>query len=249
MNDIPSVTVVIPSVGSDFLEDALSSVENQTYENLKIHIFCDGPKHFSKVMYIADSVNTVDVLITNLAENVGKVDGQNFYGHRIYAASPHLTNSDYVFFLDEDNYYEKTHVQSLVDLCEKYKLDFSFSFRKIVDKNRVYLCDDLCESLGMWPIYGNSLNGYLVDTSSYCMRRSFLIQTGYLWHYGWGGDRRWFNIMRERGPDYVKYGTTARPTLNYRLEGNENSVKIDFFRNGNWKANPLNFKERMNIEH
>lgn len=51
--------------------------------------------------------------------NTGAADGGPFYGHRIYAAFAHLVNCDYVFFCDEDNWYEPDHVANAIAVFEK----------------------------------------------------------------------------------------------------------------------------------
>lgn len=222
------VTVITPTVGSSKLIDAIKSVANQTYK-CKHLVVVDGQEYNQKVW--AMGVDGVVDIVT-APENTGKTGG-NFYGHRIYAAYPHLVNSDYILFLDEDNWYEPDHVASLIKTIEDKKLDFSYSLRKIYSSDKKYLCDDNCESLGKWEIflsrgsqYGNQ---YLIDTSSYCFKREFIQQTCHLWHYGWGGDRRFLNLVKDK----AKYDTNGKHTLCYRLDGNSNSVNEEFFIEGN----------------
>lgn len=223
-----SVTVITPSIGSSKLVDAIKSVANQTYKCNHL-VVIDGPEYFDVVMKNATSGNTQFVCTP---ENTGKTGG-NFYGHRIYAAYPHLLNSDYILFLDEDNWYERDHVESLVSAAEKGNLDFSFSLRKIFTAEGKYLTDDNCESLGKWPIFmsRSSPHGpqYLIDTSSFCFKREFIQKTCHLWHWGWGGDRHYFYAVR----DSAKYDTNGKHTLCYRLDGNPNSVTKEFFDVGN----------------
>jgi hypothetical protein len=160
--------------------------------------------------------------------NTGKTGG-DFYGHRIYAGIPHLLNADYVFFLDEDNWYEKDHVASLVEVLNRGN-DFAHSLRQIYNPDTSYVCDDNCEALGQWPIYFTHENPqYLADTSSFAFNRKFLEQTCHLWHSGWGGDRRYFYSVK----DGAKWDTCRKHTLCYRLDGNPGSVNADFFIKGN----------------
>jgi Glycosyl transferase family 2 len=221
------VTVITPTIGSPKLKDAIESVKNQTYKCNHL-VVIDGPEYrpsFFDVM--ATGVNVV-----SSPENTGKTGG-NFYGHRIYAAYPHLINSDYILFLDEDNWYEPDHVESLVSLAEKNNLDFTYSLRKVFSAEGEYITSDNCESLGKWPIFSSrrSPHGeqYLIDTSSFCFKRNFIQQTCHLWHSGWGGDRRYFYAVK----DHCKWDTTGKHTLCYRLDGNEGSVTKEFFIEGN----------------
>ena len=121
------VTVITPTIGSQKLLDAIKSVAIQSYK-CKHLIVIDGPEFVEDVMgiiYISQMMDpqpNVQVIVS--PENTGKTGG-NFYGHRIYAAYPHLLNSDYILFLDEDNWYEPNHVETLVSLAEEKNLDFS----------------------------------------------------------------------------------------------------------------------------
>ena len=150
-----------------------------------------------------------------------------------YAAYPHLLNSDYILFLDEDNWYEPDHVATLIETIEKKNLDFSYSLRKIYSPDKKYLLDDNCESLGKWEIFMSrgSHHGkqYLIDTSSFCFKREFIQKTCHLWHAGWGGDRHYLYGVKE----HAKYDTNGKHTLCYRLDGNPNSVTKEFFETGN----------------
>ena len=229
------VTVITPTIGSPKLLDAITSVATQTYK-CKHLIVIDGPDFVDEVMSIINITNMMDpkpnIQVIVSPENTGKTGG-NFYGHRIYAAYPHLINSDYILFLDEDNWYEPNHVQSLIETIESKNLDFSFSLRKIFNPERTYLLDDNCESLGKWPIFmsRHSPHGpqFLIDTSSFCFKREFIQKTCHFWHAGWGGDRQYLYAVR----DHAKYDTNGKHTLCYRLDGNPKSVTEDFFKTGN----------------
>lgn len=221
------VTIITPTIGSDKLLDAVESVKSQTYEDIKHLIVIDGPDFFNKVIRLVTGGNKLQVALS--PENTG---GSGFYGHRIYAAYPHLLSSDYIFFLDEDNWYQPDHVETLVKTIEEQSLDFAYSLRSIHNPDKSFAVDDNCEALGKWPVYftnEQTEKHYLVDTSSYAFRREFLIQVSQLWHSGWGGDRRFFNLIREQ----TKHNNSGKRTLCYRLDGNPNSVSAEFFQRGN----------------
>jgi GT2 family glycosyltransferase len=207
-------------------------VSKQTYSKVKHLVVVDGAEHKHSFDFRYDLIKTpADIVYLN--ENVG---ANGFYGHRIYAAFSHLVNSDYVFFLDDDNWYEPTHVESLVETLQSQSLDFAYSLRNIyerTDDGEVrFVCQDNCESLGKWPIWFTHDNPqYLVDTSSFAFKKDFIIQAASLWHSGWGGDRRFLEAVKEQS----KWNTSGKYTLNYRLDGNPNSVKAEFFLEGNEK--------------
>lgn len=229
-----SVIVITPTTGSPKLKDAINSVKNQTYSNIEHLLVIDGVEHWKNVMdqlpvtleYDDRSSDNIQTMI--LPYNTG---AKGFYGHRIYAGIPHLLNSDYIFFLDEDNWYDPDHVRSLVEVLDRGD-DFAHSLRKIYNPDKSYVCDDNCESLGKWPIYlTHNDPQYLVDTSSFAFEREFLQKTCHLWHSGWGGDRRYlYSVMQQ-----AKWNTSRKHTLCYRLDGNPGSVNGDFFIEGNRK--------------
>lgn len=229
-----SVLVITPTTGSPELVDAMRSVQSQTYKNVDHLIVVDGTKFSS---YVDKIYNTVE-FITD--EKIKRVDlpfntgGGGFYGHRVMAAFSHLVNHDYILFLDQDNWFEKDHVEMLVNECEKYKFDWAYSLRKIYSKDKEYLCEDNCESLGRWPVWVNK-DAFLIDSSSYCFKREFLEEVGHLWHHGWGADRRFYTILKEH-IKHNNYGCTGKHTLAYRLGGNEGSVNHEFFDEGNMKT-------------
>lgn len=228
-----SVTVITPTIGMTKLFDAIVSVQNQSYSNITHLIVADGSEYkdaAEKEIHKAlanGSSKKIRMCVT--PENTGKTGG-NFYGHRIYASYPHVINSDYIFFLDEDNWYESDHVSSLVEVLDRGN-DFAYSLRKIYNPDKSYVCDDNCEALGKWPIYFSHHDPqYLVDTSSFAFNRKFLEQTAHHWHSGWGGDRNYlYNAFRYN----PKWDTNYKHTLCYRLDGNSGSVNAAFFIKGN----------------
>ena len=223
-----SATVIIPTTGSPELYYAIESVMNQTYDT-KCYIVCDGPEFVYTVKNFVRQFekhpNYKKLMICNLPLNVGK---GGFYGHRVYAAFSHLIDTDYVLYLDQDNWMDVNHVKSCVDTIEKNNLDWSYSLRAITDKNGVSITMDNCESLGKWPVFSGDYNH--IDTNCYCLRTSIAVKIASVWHGGWGQDRVWYNTLSHHFP---KYDTTGKYTLNYRIGGNEGSVKKEFFEYGN----------------
>jgi glycosyltransferase involved in cell wall biosynthesis len=222
-----TVTVITPTIGSPKVRDAVKSVQEQTYKHIRHLLVVDGEQYDEKFVENFEYEELEKLMPYSITpENTG---GGGFYGHRIYAGYAHLVNTDYIFFLDEDNWYQPNHVETLVKTLEEGN-QFAYSLREVYDEDKNYLCDDNCESLGKWPIwFKHDEPEYLIDTSSFAFTREFLIQTSQLWHWGWGGDRRYYNFIRDK----AKHDTSGKHTLCYRLDGNTNSVKPDFFEQGN----------------
>ena len=217
------VAVVTPTIGTTHLSKCLESVDNQTYENLTHYIFLDGEEYGKNVWYQLEGASKVKTI--RLEENIGK----GWYGHRVYAACSFLVNADIICYLDEDNWIEPDHVDKLVNKMIKNDLDWAYSLRKIYDKDGNYLCEDNCESLGKWPVYFNNDVRH-IDTSSFAVKRDVAIKIGHAWYGQWGADRQFFyNLAR----NFPKFDCSNAHTLCYRLDGNPNSVKPEFFEEGN----------------
>ena len=227
------VLVITPTTGSDVLKDAIESVQKQDYSELEHLIVIDGTKfeNDAKKTISISSIQEKNVIVSTIPFNTG---GGGYYGHRVMAAFSHLCPHDYIMFLDQDNWYEPNHVTSLVKEIEQYNYDWVHSLRKIYDKNKEFICNDNCESLGRWPVWVKSTE-HLVDSSSYCFTNSFLRMVGHIWDFGWGADRRFYMILKNQ-MNHKNYGCSGKYTLNYRLDGNAGSVKPEFFTQGNAKS-------------
>lgn len=227
-----SILVITPATGSPELIDAIRSVREQSVEADHL-IVVDGSKFSERVtnLFKENDIQLDKNLIRcDLPFNTG---ANGFYGHRVFAAFSHLINHEYVLFLDQDNYFGKDHVKELVKTVVRGNYDWAYSLRTIVDKDGVELCKDNCESLGRWPAWvGETV--YLIDSSSYCFKTSFIRKVGHIWDFGWGADRRFYNILKDQ-VKHEAYGCTGKHSLYYRLGGNEGSVTKDFFVQGNEK--------------
>lgn len=226
--------VITPTTGSPELVDAIHSVISQTYDHVEHLIVVDGSdfsRRTDQTLMGGGIITGGKIHRVDLPFNTG---GGGFYGHRIMAAFAHLVDSDFVLFLDQDNWFEPDHVKSLVTEIKQFNLDWAYTLRKIYDKEKQYVCDDNCESLGRWPVWVND-KAHLIDSSSYCFKTSFIRQYGHFWDHGWGADRRFYTILKEH-IKHQNYTCTGKHTLCYRLGGNEGSVQKDFFIEGNEKA-------------
>ena len=216
------VAVVTPTIASEHLFKCIDSVDKQTYEDVVHYIFIDGCQYEPKAREIL--VGSSKTRMIELEENVGK----GWYGHRVYAACSFLVNADVICYLDEDNFLDPNHVESVVKKIQEGN-DWVYSLRKIVNKNGEFICEDNCESLGKWPTYFNS-EVFHIDTSCFAIRRDIAVHVGHSWYGQWGADRQFFGALKKY---FKKYDCTKQYTTNYRLDGNENSVNEEFFIEGN----------------
>lgn len=221
-----SVVVITPTIGSPELKDCIESVASQDYENIDHLIIVDGQEYAEAVNKIVSAVSVPkSPIVLVLPYNTGR---GGWYGGRVMASSSYIVNHDYVMYLDQDNMLETNHVSSLVRTIESGDYDWVYSLRKIYSKDGEYICEDDCESLGRWPIGADDRNGNLIDTSCYFFKNSFNRQTGHIWDHGWGGDRRYYNIVTTV-LNHNNFRCSGESTLKYRLGGNEGSVKEEFF--------------------
>lgn len=218
-----SVVVIIPTTGKSTLQKCLQSLSEQAYDNLRVLVVIDGDEYAQLALPIINSIN-MDIDVCILPRNVGS---GGWYGHRVYATFPLLVDEDYILFLDEDNFLEYNHIHSMVNTCESRSLDWCYSLRRIVDEGGEFLAVDDCESLGMWAPYTNYNH---VDTSCYCISLETARKFSSAIFGRWGADRKFYGVLSKNSPNY---GTTGQYTLNYRLSGNDNSVKYSFFEHGN----------------
>lgn len=227
--------VITPTTGSPELAQAINSVQQQTFPVVHHLLVVDGQQYSDAVSKVLDSVPATDRPIhrCDLPFNTGS---NGWYGHRIMAGFSHLTaDFDYILFLDQDNWFAPSHVQSLIVLLEKNHYDWTYSLRQIWSKDGQYVCDDRCESLGREPVYWTkSLR--LIDSSSYCFTNAFIREVGHHWDYGWGADRVFYEYLWKRY-HHENYGCTNQHTLCYRLGSSKDSVQAWMFLEGNKPEN------------
>jgi glycosyltransferase involved in cell wall biosynthesis len=219
----PTATVIISAIGGPELAQAVQSVKSQTYQNTQCFVVIDGPEYDQAVRQTLSGVEGLTVLTLPWNTGAGGYNGQY-----IRAAASMMVKTDYVLYLDQDNWYEPTHVENCMALVKR-GVQWCHSLRQIVSKNGTLLGTDDCESLGRWPIYLGEPH-HMVDTSCYCVGREAAQKTASAWLKLWGEDRQFYAALSQ---NYRSFACTGRYTVNYRLGGNENSVNWEFFENGN----------------
>lgn len=212
--------VITPTTGKDTLEMTLESVKNQTIPTEHL-IVIDGHDAWRKIQNTSYNFRAKWML---LSENVG---GNGWYGHRVYAAMPLMVNADFILFLDEDNWFEPNHVETMINKIKSKDLMWSYSLRRICDEEGNYICDDDCESLGRTPtFYDHTLN--FVDTNCYCFKREYLVHVAHHFYGQWGQDRPFYKAASTQLP---AFGCTGLATVNYRAPARLH----DMFKEGNEK--------------
>ena len=219
-----SATVIIPTTGSPEVCNAIDSVLNQSYTT-QCYVIVDGEENYDKAKNIInDYIHDERFRVCYLPINVG---AKGFYGHRVYAAFTHLIDTDYVMWLDQDNWLYQSHVAKCIETIQKRNLDWCYSLRQIYNKQGKFVCFDDCESLGKWQTYHGV---HHIDTNSYCVKTEIAIKLASAWHGGWGQDRVFLSAISQHFP---KWDCTNEYTTCYRVDGGKGSVNAEFFMNGN----------------
>jgi hypothetical protein len=228
-----TVSVITPTTGDTLLDEAADSVQRQTWEKVTHHIVVDGAEryeaHRERLDRFRDRRRTE---LTVLSQATGR---NGFNGHRIYGAFPFLVPSDVVIFLDEDNWFEPEHVETMVRTLEEGSLDWAYALRRIVAPDGTAVCTDDCQSLGQWPVYHDPTL-HMVDANCYAIRRPVAVSVGPVWHRAFEGslmtsaDLHVCNALRKA---YPRTGTNGRYTVNYRLGRSAVSVPAAYFLEGN----------------
>ena len=222
-----SVAVVTSTLGRGTIRQAIESVRAQTYEGkVRHYVFAHGAPHHAKVEAILD-----DDYPTVEAVYLPNANGGNGYAMApVFAAAPYLVDEDVIFYLDDDNWYEPDHIESLVSMIEENSLAWAYSLRKIVDADGTFICDDNCESLGM---HFNATNHYLVDNSCYAVRTAIARQHSHAWFVPVVSDRNFQRVLMQAR---LTAGTTGKHSVNYRLspDGSGGMSKETFVGNNDY---------------
>lgn len=215
------IMVITPTTGKDTVLKAIESVQKQTVDTEHL-IVADGKEAAKETEKLNYDINWSGVSTMKLPENVG---GDGWYGHRVYAAMPLLVNADYILFLDEDNWFEPNHVETMINKIKSKDLMWSYSLRRICDERGQYVCDDDCESLGRYPTFYDHLLNF-VDTNCYCFKRDYLVSVAHTFYGKWGADRPFYKAVSKHLP---AFGCTGEATVNYRAPDR----LMDMFKEGN----------------
>lgn len=228
------VTVITATTGSKYLKQCIESVQNQTYDNIQHLIFVDGEEHHDKVKQILETLeSTCNIDVIYLPYSVGS---DRYNGHRMYGAGFYFCKGDYVCFLDDDNWFDDDHIESMV-----YGLDrlddssWAYSLRKIVDSEGNFICNDDCESLGDYPSVLSMLD-YFVDQNCYMFPKTLGLQLTPFFYRKFREpgeielDRLLVALMRQ---NKITSFCNKKYSVNYRAGNTQNSVQSDFFIRGN----------------
>lgn len=254
-----TVTVITPTVGIPALERCIRSVAAAAVEAeaMNVHVMhvivADGSSYHEPVCRIVSKMRQLSILhhenhrLLQLPFNTG---ANRMNGHRIYAAMPWLVNSDWVAYLDEDNWFDPTHLYHMLKAATSSAtgkpVEWVHSLRKICDDTGLVLVDDNCESLGLLSPCWNRPGEHFVDTNCLLLRRNVACALSPLWDVPLIADR---GVSAKLIESY--HGTTSKHySVNYTI-GPDHScgVQAEFFMQGNACLGFLPDKPKLYIFH
>lgn len=236
----PLVTVITPTTASDQLNDAVRSIDRQTYKNIQHLVVVDGfDKYGVKATKLLEGATRSTAFA--LPYNTGY---EQYNGHRIYGAMTYIAEGEFLCFLDQDNWYDDTHIESLVETL-KQDNSWAYSLRKIVSQSGEYICNDDCESLGKWT---SILGDKFVDVNCFMIPKIAALHFSPFWYRRARHPNEQPEVDRILSAfmmqNYPKFDTNGLYSVNYRVASREDSVKDSFFMRGN-----AAMKETMNGEY
>ena len=111
------ISVIIPvyNVEPDYIDTAINSVLEQTYENIEIIVVNDGSTNEETLKYL-NSINNCKIKIVN-QENKGLGGARN--------TGIENSTGEYVGFLDSDDWLDNNYYEVLYNLCETNNADIA----------------------------------------------------------------------------------------------------------------------------
>jgi glycosyltransferase involved in cell wall biosynthesis len=204
----PSVAIVTATTGRGTLVQTIASVAAQTYPNLTHYIFVDNP---------GADLPPGDYEALWLPHPTGK---NGLMNGPILGASTFLCTEDFICFLDDDNWIEPDHVESLVAAIQDKA--YAYCLRNIMDRDGTFFMRDDGEAIGH--------HGDLVDMNCFLFKREVAQGVAPLFVKTTGTlnicDRHIWALLREHN---TPYATTGKYTVNYRLGGQGGAGKSFFF--------------------
>lgn len=224
-----SVAVITSTIGRPELARAIESVKNQTYP-CKHYIFVDGEQFADNAKAIVEQYD--NLIVTYLPMNTG---ANGWVNSSINAIAPYLAKGDIICYLDDDNWYEPNHIQSIVEAFESSPTaDFVYTLRNFVEADGTILCPDNFESLGVFEnkvldpyptilTVGNQsyhLNFQLhqahhIDTNCYAFKHPIALELSRSWFSGIHNDK---NVLRKIVELNLKCVCTKQYSVNYVVD-------------------------------
>jgi len=164
MKNLPNIDVIIPNYNKgEYLKECLDSVLNQTYKNWKIYLIDDCSNDSSKEI-LKEYVQKDKINIIQLDKNSGPSQCRNL--------GMKNSNSEYIAFLDSDDYWPNNKLEAQVNEMLKNEYDFSYTDIKFFfnDDNKTLKKTNLPKIYD----FKKFINKSTMSTSSIMIKRSIV---------------------------------------------------------------------------
>lgn len=192
-----TIAVVTATTGRESLLRTIESVRAQTHK-CHHYLFVDGPD--CHLPYIENDISIIQLPV--------KTGANAMANGGICAAAAFLTTEDYICFVDDDNWIEQDHIESLVSAIGDS--GYAYCLRKLWLPDGTFYGNDDGEALGH--------HGDMVDVNCYFIKRLLCCEIAPLWYKTNGclmvGDRYVWNALTQFN---VPYARTGKYTVNYTM--------------------------------
>lgn len=115
-----SVTVILPTLGRASLSRSIQSIANQTFLGIEVIVIDDSPEQEVNYLSPIKIFRTGGGKGPSYARNLGIEHAR----------------TNWVAFLDDDDFWLPTHIEDLLNFCSRYQLDAAFSSAVVAGKIR-----------------------------------------------------------------------------------------------------------------
>jgi len=127
------IDIILPVFNSkDFILDTLRSIINQTYKNWKLLIVDDNSNDGTReliINFLNNNINKKKFIFLKNKINKGQAFSRNL--------ALKCCNSEYVAFIDSDDFWEKNKLKRQIKYMLEHKYSFTYSDYKSIKKNKV----------------------------------------------------------------------------------------------------------------
>lgn len=215
----PLISVVIATNSSDFLDDCLQSVFEQTYQNYEVVLILNGPKSlFSNGNLNALAASKLSVHQTDIPGlahclNLGLVHAQG----------------ELIARLDSDDFWDPSHLENLVTYMLSNDLDIVSSSANFVDENGRFLCSKRSELSDKSIRHKLRYSNPLLHPGTLYKKELIVTHGGYR---GFRYAQDWELWLRLASDSDIKFGKSSKNSLNYRLNPAQSRGKIESYLDG-----------------
>lgn len=209
LNQRPLVSVITATIGRSELRRCIMGVYNQSYKNIQHIIVVDGNIHKRAANKVLRGLSRK---VRNSLEVVYLPYSTGVWGGCIYAAFPVIAKGDYIVNCDDDDWFEKNHVESLLKIIDSYQ--WAYSLRNIAYARCIVR--DVCESLGyLHPIW-NLPKEHHIGTTCYFLPKKVALRIAPFWfcEERVGNDRQVYGALRKWFPHYI---CSKKHTVNSKI--------------------------------